>query len=194
MKSRLGAPPCNGSLLTSGFPYQSILYHEILILLYRPFIVADNRGKEQQPISTQLQQSDTFANKEHPPLRAHEFCTDSSSEIIRLVGLFRDRFGLNHLSPYSVHSLMTASMMTAYNVSSLGASNTMRKDTSSLIFKSIRMLDELSQFLPCARRAVEIVTSLRREWQRDQTRLQKRKRDSEGSDRLSGGFSSRQCR
>lgn len=190
----MGASPWNGCLLTSAFPCQSILYHEVLILLYRPFVAADNRGKEQQPIPAQPQPLATSPNKEHSPLRAHEFCTDSSSEIIRLVGVFRDRFGINHLSPYSVHSLMTASMMAAYNVSSLGASNTVRKDTSRLIFKSIRMLDELSQFLPCARRAVEIVTSLRREWQRDQTRLQKRKRDSEQSDRLSGVFSSRQCR
>lgn len=78
-------------------------------------------------------------------------------------------------------------MIAAYNATSLEASNIVKKEAANLTLTSIRTMNELSHTLPCARRAVEVVTSLRREWQNKQASFQKRKRvsESEGTDHLS---------
>ncbi|RMJ16797.1 hypothetical protein CDV36_003551 [Fusarium kuroshium] len=134
----------------------TLLYHEIRILLHRPLIGSSSPATNLQSLSPR---SGNAAES------SHDICTNSASEIIRLMGQFRDRFGLCHLSAYCVHILMTAGILLAYNTSLKTQTSEFRTKSASLTLASIRMMTELTPTFPSAHRALEVLTSLRREWQ-----------------------------
>ncbi|KAI8665446.1 Fungal-trans domain-containing protein [Fusarium sp. Ph1] len=130
-----------------------LLYHEIRILLHRPLIGSSYPA-------TNLQSPSGSGTESH-----HDICTNSASDIIHLMGQFRDRFGLSHLSAYCVHILTTAGILLAYNTSLTNQTREFRNKSASLTQASIRMMTELTSTFPSAHRSLEVLTSLRREWQ-----------------------------
>ena len=137
----------------------SMHYHEVIILLHRPFILSLAVDSTSPPT---------------PVASALDACTSSATEICRLLKIYRQQFGLRQIYVYSTHTLMTASLTHIYDVcrsTSLGG-NGMQK----LALTSIHILSELAETFNSSRRALEMATSLWRDWQYEISRILKRKR------------------
>jgi len=134
-------------------------YHEVIILLHRPFII---------PLSVDSTSPLT------PVASALEACTSSATEICRLLKIYRQQFGLRQIYVYSIHTLMTASLTHIYDVcrSTSPGGNEVQK----LALTSIQILSELAETFNSSRRALEVATSLWRDWQHEMSRSLKRKR------------------
>ena len=138
----------------------SMHYHEVIILLYRPFIIPLS-GNSKSPLT--------------PVASALEACTSSATDICRLLKIYRQQFGLRQLYVYSIHTLMTASLTHIYDVcrsTSLGGN-----EVQKLALSSIQILSELAETFNSSRRALEVATSLWRDWQHEMSRSLKRKRN-----------------
>jgi len=136
-------------------------YYEVLILLYRPFIQTPNTTCPSPLLRI-------------PPTRALQVCTESATEISRLLKIFRQNWGLSRLNVYSVHVLMTSAMIHVYSAGD--RTNPRQAEAQVSARESIQALSELSKTFECSTRAFEVVTSIRRDWQDGLARGQKGKR------------------
>lgn len=127
-------------------------YHEIMILLYRPLLA-------QNPLTAAPM----------PNLNGHfngrialETCTTSALQICGLLKIFQHRYKIDHIHVNVSHILTTAALILICNSRSFGYR---AKECQGLTLACIQTLREISKTYPSAIRSLEVVTSLRREWQ-----------------------------
>lgn len=92
---------------------------------------------------------------------AWKACLASATEICNLCRVYRQQFGLANIHVGAVHTLVTASLVLCY----AGRYTALASEAEQQqILTCINMLSELSKTFDTGVRALEIVTSLRREW------------------------------
>jgi hypothetical protein len=155
-----------GGSLTPRYPIGSMHYHEVVILLYRPFIMPSALASSPPPTSLGIS-----------PAKAVQVCTDSAAEICRLTEVYRRHFGLARIHVYAVHILLTASLVHMYNASPEATS--VDKEPRQHALTSMRALGELAQTFNSSTRALEVVNLVRVDWQDQMSRTLPRKRQSD---------------
>src|SRR5450432_1891590 len=127
-------------------------YHEVVILLNRPFLLPPSANSTMSPNPDQA-------------AVALNACTSSATEICRLLRIFRQQHNLKHIQVYSVHVLMTASLIHVYN--SCCSPGVEGKIAREMVLECIQAFVEIGETLKCGTRALEIVTSIRRDLQNE---------------------------
>jgi len=125
-------------------------YHGAVILLHRPFI-------------SQIASQDSSPSAQKMPLSARESCTQSATQICQLLNMYRQAYGLKRIYIQITHVAMTASLIHIYNCCNL--SGAQGKRAQELLLICIQALAEMGQTYRTSSRALEVVTSLRRDWQ-----------------------------
>jgi hypothetical protein len=118
----------------------SMLYHQTVIFLHRPFI----------------SESDDVA------VLASQTCSDSAREICRFLGLYRRHYSLSCINIHAVAVTMTAGIVLAYD-SCVYSGNRGKKAEQNLL-ECINALGEMGQSFNSAVRGIEVITSRRRMW------------------------------
>ncbi len=118
-----------------------MLYHQILIILHRPFV----------------------GNEPDSALRAGEICTDSASTICRLLQMFKANYGLRYINVQAVATTVTAGVVHAYDSCIYSGSKGKAAQANFVI--CIQALAEIGQSFKSSIHGLEIITSLRRAWQ-----------------------------
>jgi hypothetical protein len=97
------------------------------------------------------------------PLSARESCTESATQICQLLTMYRQAYGLQRIYIQITHVAMTASLIHIYNCCNI--SGVQGKRAQELLLICIQALAEMGQMYRTSSRALEVVTSLRRDWQ-----------------------------
>jgi hypothetical protein len=123
-------------------------YHEAVILLYRPFLHA---WPDQAARSFGVGAPD-----------GRQMCTESASKICDLLIMYRRQYGLRHINVHAVDAVLSAGLVHADNCCYLPESD--NKHAQELLNICIQALGEMGQTFHCSTRALEVVTTLRRDW------------------------------
>jgi hypothetical protein len=130
--------------------YSSGQFHSAVILLHRPFIF------------TRIPRHHSPTSRALPP-NAIECCRESAKIICELLIMYRDRYGLRYIHCQLTHVTMTASLIHVYDCCFLPGNE--GKQAQELLLICIRSFAEMGQSYKMASRFLEVVTSLRRDWQ-----------------------------
>jgi hypothetical protein len=128
----------------------SLQYHEAVILLHRPFVFRGTGRPYASMCST-------------TPTNAQEICTEAASEICRLIIMYRRKYSLRRIHIQMVHVVMTAGLIHVYNC--CFATGKEAKSAQEHLFTCVQALGEMGQTFNSSSRGLEIMTSLRHEWQ-----------------------------
>ncbi|KAF2484935.1 fungal-specific transcription factor domain-containing protein [Neohortaea acidophila] len=143
-----------------------LLFHEGIIFLHRPFL-ADAR-----PI---------FAGN----MTASQLCSNAAVEICRLLETSKAKYPLKYLNGSAVRIVIAAGTIHAYD--SVVYSGPRGKQAQGHFLSAVRLLGELGTTFNSATRGLEIITSLRSEWQARRFQQSKGKRKRLGSIKQSNG-------
>jgi hypothetical protein len=139
-------------------------YHEVVILLHRSFLsLAGNDAT-------------SLAGQSTAP-SALQACTESATEVCRLIRVFRLQFGIARLQVYSIHVLLIAGLIHAYNSCHLDGSKA--REAREMAGVCIDALGELAVTFNSSKRALEILVCIRRDWYNELAPNRKRKRSLE---------------
>ncbi|KIW94685.1 uncharacterized protein Z519_04662 [Cladophialophora bantiana CBS 173.52] len=139
-----------------------ILYHQILIILNRPFVVHES-------------DSEIFAG---------EICTKSAGIICQLLQVFKANYGLRYINVQAVASTVTAGVVHAYD--SCIYSGPKGKAAQHNFVVCIQALAEIGQSFRSSIHGLEVITSLRRAWQHQMFKETRAKRRWRTSSELGG--------
>lgn len=120
-----------------------------MILLHRPLLTFSHQNKSKVlPRSTLVD--------------SRNICTESATQICRLLQRYRQHYSLRRAHVQTVHSLLTAGLIHAENWCYKLTSNT-DSAHGDLLFCA-QALGELGQTYHSSMRALEALTTLRRNW------------------------------
>ncbi|OAG42045.1 hypothetical protein AYO21_03780 [Fonsecaea monophora] len=139
-----------------------ILYHQILIILNRPFVVHESDSE----------------------ILAGEMCTKSAGIICKLLQVFKANYGLRYINVQAVASTVTAGVVHAYD--SCIYSGAKGKAAQHNFVVCIQALAEIGQSFRSSIHGLEVITSLRRAWQHQMFKETRAKRRWRGSSEMGG--------
>ncbi|OQV03672.1 Fungal Zn2-Cys6 binuclear cluster domain-containing protein [Cladophialophora immunda] len=139
-----------------------ILYHQILIILNRPFVVHESDSE----------------------ILAGENCTKSAGIICQLLQVFKANYGLRYINVQAVASTVTAGVVHAYD--SCIYSGPKGKAAQHNFVVCIQALAEIGQSFRSSIHGLEVITSLRRAWQHQMFKETRAKRRWRGSSEIGG--------
>jgi hypothetical protein len=137
-------------------------YHEAMIILHRPFL-------------SNFTGAPTTAPTNSPAEVSGRMCEESATAICRLFGLYRQQWKIRLVHPQVVALILTAALIHAHNSCVFSGQRGLQAQEN--IFQCVQVLGEMSHFNNSLR-ALEVVVSLRREWQNQTFRPLKTKRSS----------------
>jgi hypothetical protein len=134
----------------------SLQYHEIIILLYRPFLGHSDP-----------QASD--ASSRFTPFIARQSCFQAASDICNILTVYRRYYGLRRVHIQMVHVVMTAALIHSYFDSGFAGKDEPR--AQEFLLNCLQALGEMGQTYRTALRALEVVVALRNSWRNEATPL-----------------------
>jgi hypothetical protein len=129
-------------------PTNSLQHQEAIILLYRPFLGKIDYDNSHFSLL---------------PSTARKRCFDAASRIAVLLSSYRQQYGLKRVHIQMVHVTLTAALIHTYYCSIIIGED--GKNAQEFLLTCIQALGEMGQTYRNASRALEIVTSLRSDWQ-----------------------------
>lgn len=91
-----------------------------------------------------------------------EECADSAAEISRRQQMFKERYGLQKLQPFSVCPMLAAGLTEILNG---GSQARQSKQKRQAIWRSTQMFAEIAETRDVGSRALEITMAAQRQWQ-----------------------------
>jgi hypothetical protein len=141
-----------GDFANTSFTRDSLLYHETIILLNRPFLGhSEPQGSRTSPGLT--------------PSTAQRNCFHAASDIYKILTVYRRQYGLRRAHVHMVHVVMSAALIHSYFCSRF-----VEKEeplSQGFLLTCLQSLGEMGQTYRVALRALEIIISLRNNWQND---------------------------
>ncbi|KAL6240211.1 hypothetical protein RBB50_012898 [Rhinocladiella similis] len=133
--------------------YLHLIFNKCIVLLHRSLITA----------------ADTFRMPTSPfsgaTAASLQKCVQAAQEICRLLVLFRRRYGLRRPHHQMVHVTMTASLIPIFQLCISDTSTPENKEAQQYFLACIQAFGEMVQTYKSASRALDVVTSLRQNWQ-----------------------------
>jgi hypothetical protein len=121
-------------------------YHAAVVLLHRPFVGGVNSPNTQNYL----------------PLSASQMCSQSATEISRLLIMFRRRYSWRYVHLQAVHNATIAGVVHAYDACVFpGERGKLAQENLNVC---VQALGEMAQSFKSSTRGYEVIAAVRREW------------------------------